>query len=110
MPLPIEIIGLGRPDVKVVWDDDHESVYQALDLRLRCRCAGCIEEMTGRPLLDPGSVPAEVTVKNMELIGNYGLQIEFSDGHGTGIYRFAELLAACDCGTCRAARDLSGRR
>jgi len=27
----------------------------------------------------------------MELVGNYGLSVHFSDGHTTGIYRFREL-------------------
>jgi DUF971 family protein len=28
----------------------------------------------------------------MELVGNYGVSIHFSDGHSTGIYRFVTLL------------------
>ena len=60
--------------------------------------------MTGRPLLDPERVPADITVKRMELIGTYGVQIGFSDGHDTGIYRFRDLIAACECDACRIAR------
>src|SRR5215470_237163 len=101
MPLPIEIVGLGRDDVRIVWDEDHESSYRARDLRLRCRCAQCVEEMTGRPLLDPATVPADIRVLAMELVGRYGVAIRFSDGHGTGIYRFDDLLRRCDCLVCR---------
>jgi DUF971 family protein len=25
----------------------------------------------------------------MRVVGNYGVAIQFSDGHGTGVYRFA---------------------
>lgn len=103
MPLPIEIIGLGRDEVRVVWDEDHESTYAARDLRLRCRCASCIEEMTGRPLLDPQTVAPEIRVTHMELVGRYGVAIRFTDGHGTGIYRFDDLLKRCSCPVCRPA-------
>ncbi len=91
MALPIEIVGLGRDRVTVVWDEGDETSYGARELRLACRCAHCIHELTGAPLLDPRTIPAEVRVTGMELMGNYGVQIRFSDGHTTGIYRFADL-------------------
>ena len=108
MPLPVEIIGLGKAEVRIVWDEGHEGAYAARDLRLRCGCAYCKEEMSGRPLLDPASVPADVTVTEMELIGGYGLRVSFSDGHSTGIYRFAELFDACPCDICTARREAGG--
>jgi DUF971 family protein len=101
MPLPIEIVGKGRRDVRVVWDEDHEGVYDARALRLACRCAHCIHEFTGEALLDPATVPDDVSVVDMSLVGAYGLQITFSDKHATGIYRFADLLARCPCAACK---------
>ena len=91
MPMPLEIVGLGQATVTVVWDDDRQDVWPARTLRQKCTCAYCVSEMTGERLLDPESVPTDITVKNMHLVGNYGLGIEFSDGHSTGIYRFREL-------------------
>jgi ATP-binding protein involved in chromosome partitioning len=91
MPLPVELVGIGRPELRVVWDEGDESVHPAHALRLACRCAHCVDEVTGKPLLDPGRVPADVTIASMELQGNYGVRIAFSDGHETGIYRFASL-------------------
>ena len=91
MPLPIEIVGLGKAEVTFVWEDGKESRFTARELRLRCHCAHCSDEMTGRPLLDPATVPEDLTVKHMELVGTYGVRIEFSDGHGTGIFRFQDL-------------------
>jgi DUF971 family protein len=104
MPLPLEIIGLGRREVTLVWDEGHEGTYGARELRLRCRCAHCVHELTGEKLLNPATVPEDVRVMNLELVGNYGLRVGFSDGHGTGIYRFADLLAGCPCARCRADR------
>jgi DUF971 family protein len=105
MPLPIEIVGLGQDEVRLVWDEGHEGSYKAHDLRLRCKCAHCVSEMTGQPLLDPRTIPADVRVVAMELMGNYGVQIRFSDAHATGIYRFEELYARCPCPACTAARS-----
>lgn len=91
MPTPVEIIGLGQPTITIVWDEGPTDVWTALDLRVRCTCAYCQSELTGERLLDPASVPAEITVVAMNLVGNYGLNIHFSDQHSTGIYRLREL-------------------
>ena len=89
--MPLEIVGLGRADVRIVWDEGDEQVWTARELRLRCLCAMCRSEVTGERLLVDDTVPAELTVSAMNLVGNYGLNIHFSDGHTTGIYRFREL-------------------
>ncbi len=94
MLTPLEIIGLGKPDVRIVWDEGIEDVWGARELRLRCVCAHCQSEATGERLLDPKSVPEDLTIRDMALVGNYGLSIHFSDGHTTGIYRLRELKRA----------------
>jgi ATP-binding protein involved in chromosome partitioning len=71
-----------------------ETFYPARPLRLACPCAGCVEEMSGRPLLDPAKVPADVRPVSISLVGAYGLRILWSDGHGTGIYTFERLRGA----------------
>lgn len=93
MPAPLEIVGLGKPEVRIVWDEGDEDLWPARDLRLRCTCAHCVHELSGQKLLDPATVPADITVSDMRLVGNYGLAIQFSDGHATGIYRFDNLYA-----------------
>lgn len=90
--MPLEIIGLGKNEVRFVWDEGVEDVYGARELRIRCTCALCQSEVTGERLLDPKTVAEDLTVKDMSLVGNYGVNIHFSDGHTTGIYRFRELL------------------
>ncbi|MGB7213014.1 MAG: DUF971 domain-containing protein [Gemmatimonadales bacterium] len=73
--------GPGRPPV----------MYPARALRLACPCAECVDEMSGRALLDPGRVSGEMRPVKLQLIGNYGLKIWWSDGHHTGIYTFDAL-------------------
>ena len=77
--------------------------YPALALRLACPCAACVEEMTGRPLLDPASVPEDVTARQIDLVGSYAIRIVWSDGHDTGIYTYESLLAMCPCERCRGS-------
>lgn len=104
MPMPDEIVGLLRSTVTFKWPDGHESRYKARDLRLACHCAMCIEETSGRALLEPATVPPQVQAKQIELIGQYAIRIDWSDGHTTGIYNFRELRANCPCELCAAAR------
>jgi ATP-binding protein involved in chromosome partitioning len=92
MPMPLEIVGLGQPEVRFVWDEGDADVWSARALRLRCTCAYCQSEATGERLLDPATVAEGITVTNMSLVGNYGVSIAFSDGHSTGIYRFRQLF------------------
>jgi len=94
MPMPIEIVGLGKDEVRFVWDDDDEDVWPARDLRVRCTCALCENEFTGERILDPATVPEDLTITHMALVGNYGLSVHFSDGHSTGIYRLKKLYDA----------------
>jgi ATP-binding protein involved in chromosome partitioning len=94
MPMPLEIIGLGQREVRFVWDDGVEDVWRTRDLRIKCSCALCQSEATGERLLDPASVPEDLTVSDMSLMGNYGVGVHFSDGHTTGIFRFRELRRA----------------
>jgi DUF971 family protein len=79
----------------VEWDEaTGERFYPARALRLACPCAACVEEMSGRPILDPATVPEDVAADALELVGAYGLRVRWTDGHGTGIYTFAWLFNA----------------
>ena len=63
------------------------------DLRLACGCAICVDEWTGEEHLDPACVPEDVRPLKIESVGRYALQIQWSDGHDTGIYPFRRLRA-----------------
>lgn len=87
----------------IEWEEGgHAALYPARPLRLACGCAACVEEMSGRPLLDPAGIAEGIRPLSVALVGAYGLRIQWSDGHGTGIYTFERLLATCPCGRCRA--------
>lgn len=87
------------------WDGaGHVAFFGGRALRLACPCAACIDEMSGRPLLDPATVPDDTRADTVELVGAYGIRVRFSDGHGTGIYTFEALAGRCPCPECVARR------
>ena len=75
----------------------HESLYSVRALRLACRCAHCVEEGTGRPLLDETNVPLDVRPVQISPVGRYAIQFTWSDGHDTGIHTFEYLRSLCPC-------------
>lgn len=103
-PIPKEITRANQYDVKIIWNDGHESIFPARPLRLACPCATCVEEMTGRALLHPEMVPQDVHPLGIQLVGRYGIQINWSDGHHTGIYAFQRLRELCPCPQCTEPR------
>ncbi len=75
----------------IQWSDGTVKIYHARAVRCECPCAGCVDEHTGVRTLDPASVPEDITIEHVELVGRYGLKIVWSDGHSTGIYTWERL-------------------
>jgi DUF971 family protein len=94
--------------VVITWSPEHVSRYPSRELRLQCRCAACLEEMTGRPLLDPATVPHDIRPVTISLVGRYAIRIAWSDGHDTGIYTYELLAEICGCVSCRGAGGRGG--
>ena len=77
--------------IEIQWSDGHRSAYTTARLRGLCPCAQCVDEVTGRRVHDPGSVPADLEHRDVQLVGNYAITIQFADGHATGIFPFRFL-------------------
>ncbi|MEW5701646.1 MAG: DUF971 domain-containing protein [Candidatus Zixiibacteriota bacterium] len=90
-PTPIEIARAHQHDVKIRWNNGRETIFPARFLRLECPCASCIEEMTGRKLLRDDTVAADVHPLSIQPVGRYAIQIQWSDGHNTGLYTWERL-------------------
>ncbi len=97
---PVELQQLDDSTLGIVWDDGHHSIYEVRRLRLACRCALCIDEITGSPRIDPKFIPERVHPLSIKQVGRYGLHIEWSDGHNSGYFSFERLRDICECKSC----------
>ncbi len=89
-----ESFELATPQSLVIkWPGGKADTFSAYDLRINCSCAACVDEVSGKRTLDPNTVPLDISIKGMEKVGNYGLSLDFDDGHGTGIYTFKHLFS-----------------
>lgn len=85
----------------ITWDDGHDSMYPSRYLRVQCGCAQCVSEWTGERLIYEEMVPADIRAVSVAPVGNYAIQIFWTDNHTTGIYPFDRLRSICPCDECR---------
>lgn len=83
----------------IQWDDGHESRLPYAGLRANCPCVECkgghLHMGTPADLELMRQPPAgDVTIEQIQAVGSYALQFQWSDGHYTGIYTWAYLRAA----------------
>ena len=95
--------------VSLLWDDAHDSRISLQTLRDNCPCAGCKGETvlmhTYEPVKSP-ALPGKYTLRNIEQVGYYALQMYWGDGHATGIYTWDHLRNLCECELCAPTRSL----
>jgi ATP-binding protein involved in chromosome partitioning len=88
---PVELTQPARQQLRIKWKDGAESLLNAFDLRASCHCATCVDEMTGKKIVKLESIPKDVWPVSISPVGRYGIHINWSDGHSTGIYTFERL-------------------
>lgn len=98
--------------VDITWADGHESHFDFPYLRDNCPCATCNDERAKKEAF-AGSTPAPSAVLPMfkpkpraqsaTQVGNYAIQINFNDGHSTGIFSYDYLRSMCPCTDCAKA-------
>ena len=78
--------GEGGQDGMVVMEAGDKTVYvEGPLLRGECRCAGCVDEVTG--VRRAGAEGRRgVQVVGLQPKGNYGVAVAWSDGHASSIY------------------------
>ena len=105
MPRPALVAPIEEEELlRILWDDDHLSDDPVAYLRGWCPCAVCQGH---------GGERRFVHVENPQLVsictvGNYALNLAWSDGHQTGIYSFEYLRSLCACSDCESQRTTKG--
>src|ERR1051326_4158275 len=81
--------------LEITWADGTTSTLGLRMLRKNCPCAGCQGErdLLGRTMMPivATTYDGPITANDAELVGNYALRIDWSDGHNAGIYTFKFL-------------------
>ena len=94
----IEILDEG---LKLEFEKTGSFIFPFKYLRMQCPCANCVEEMTGRKILNVNSVPEDIFIVDYLVIGTYAYQFLWSNADRcstTGIYTYEmlEVLAQND--------------
>jgi DUF971 family protein len=93
---PREIMQQGDAGLRITWADERVCHYAAAALRRSCPCAQCVNEWTGQRMLAPEAISEELSIKDLNIVGRYALNFQWSDGHETGIYSFKYLRELCE--------------
>ncbi|MFI5145133.1 MAG: DUF971 domain-containing protein [Ignavibacteria bacterium] len=77
----------------ILWDNKTESRIPLGKLRKNCPCANCVTDRQKRP---ENYIPllsnAQLTLKEIKIVGSYAIQPVWQDGHDEGIYGYEFLL------------------
>ena len=113
-PTSVKIHVSNGTGVDVTWADGHASHYEFDYLREECPCATCNDAREKKASLGEAA-PAFLSSPALPMfkpkpraqaatqVGNYAIQISFTDGHSTGIYSYDHLRNICPCADCAKA-------
>ena len=119
-PTSVKIHVSNGAGVDIVWADGHASHYEFAYLRDECPCATCNDAREKKASLGElassfKTSPAlpmfkpKPRAQAATQVGNYAIQINFTDGHSTGIYSYDHLRNICPCAECaKAFRGANG--
>jgi DUF971 family protein len=109
-PTSVKVHVTSGAGVDITWADGHASHFDFSYLRDQCPCATCSDERGKKEAFAAVAGPAASAVLPMfkpkpraqaaTSVGNYAVQITFSDGHSTGIYSYDYLRNICPCPEC----------
>ena len=90
-PKVIQKIG---SELAIAWSNGEETYLSLQKLRRACPCAACGGEpdLLGRTVRPEVQFqPTSFDLQGWEIVGGYGWQPRWGDGHRTGIYSFSYL-------------------
>jgi DUF971 family protein len=113
-PTSVKIHVKNGTGVDITWADGHSSHYEFAYLRDECPCATCNDAREKKAALGDVASPFKSSAalpmfkpkpraQAATVVGNYAVQISFTDGHSTGIYSYDHLRNICPCAECAKA-------
>lgn len=89
---PVKIKVIDKKDLEILWEDGTEDLLNLRQLRKLCPCATCLSERVKQSnFYIPVFSENQITVKSIVQVGKYAVQINWNDGHSTGIYEYVFL-------------------
>ena len=85
--------GFDAQHIYLTFPDGHKVQANNRDIRLNCMCALCVNELSGKKLIDPAKIRPDIAPKEITALGNYALSITWNDGHSSGIYPYSMFHA-----------------
>src|SRR5246127_5145920 len=111
-PASVKVHVTSGAGVDITWSDGHVSHYDFAYLRDQCPCATCNDERIRKSSLSGAGSASAVALpmfkpkpraQKATTVGNYAIQITFTDGHATGIFSYDHLRSICPCADCAKA-------
>jgi DUF971 family protein len=95
---PIQLVRIDQyspTEMLLEWTTGERFAVPFRELRYLCPCASCVDEHTGRRVIERSHVRNDVRPDFAQVVGRYALQIQWADGHRTGIYPYDYLHDIC---------------
>ncbi len=91
IPTPTSIQKKSETEMAIVWNTGENSTILFKTLRFYCRCAACVDEWTRERKIEMKDIRDDIKPTHVEPVGRYAIQIDWNDGHRTGIYTYDML-------------------
>lgn len=88
---PIFISSIKQKDnytFSVVWSDEVSQDFRLSHLQRNCPCAACVDEATGKRLVEANAIHDNVMAISIKSVGRYAIKIQYTNGCSAGIYSF----------------------
>lgn len=119
---PVHLEWTADGQVRIVWDDAHESLYPLAYLREKCPCATCRgthgppttlvvrTNKSGFNIMQGGQQRKEPSteMKRVDPVGTYAMRFTWGDGHNSGIYSYRYLRGICPSEVAAAEASTAG--
>tara|TARA_B100001964_G_scaffold55210_1_gene62467 strand:- start:852 stop:2168 length:1317 start_codon:yes stop_codon:yes gene_type:complete len=85
-------ITFDQEKITLKWPNGEETVVGNFNLRLSCKCARCVDEMSGSQILKKEDILPDIKAEEIQPLGNYAISVKWNDGHSSGIFPYKRIM------------------